>query len=1723
MRGSRLGQFVGLIALFALFSALLPPTASAAVQQVTSAADSGPGTLREALSTAVPNTTIIFDPVIFPPNNPTIIAVTSPLPSLLNANIIVDASNAGVILDGSQAPAGANGLILERSSCTVLGLTIRNFPGNGIFIAAGANSNTIGGNRKAGAGPNGQGNAIILNRGDGLKVQGNGTRIWGNTIGTDAAGVADLGNRANGVTLLLGASNTILGDPSGDLANIISGNDQNGVWIGGAGAAGNRVTGNIIGARGDGLGPLGNGQSGVTLLTGSQNNQIGGSGAGEGNLIGGNGDQGVNIAGAGTSGNRILGNWIGIGHDGTTAIPNGTNGVAIKDGTGNAIRGNRIYANGSLGIDLGIDGVTFNHLGAIAGPNNYQNYPVLTLATSDGSTTRVKGTLASSINTTFSIELFANPVCDPTAFGEGQTFLGAFQVTTDSGGEASFDQSFLATMAEGQGVSATATNLSSNDTSEFSYCRPVSTANINWLAATPLTLTPTGATIQQRIVDRFQEKWFKFPARPGAKIRVKLTGLPGSAVSLHRDPNPFYNNLTNPTSAAVLSAEAPDTAAFLPAGFLPAGFLPAGFLPAGFLPAGFLPAGFLPAGFLPAGFLPAGFLPADSLPAGFLPAGFLPAGFLPAGFLPTGSLPAGSQPAGSLPAGSVPADSLSTGSLAEAYSGAARRSLMGISLDPYATVQTIDRNTYDLLENLYVRVVGPYNPTTPFTLEVTAEGGVCSAIQAVPDALQPIAGAPIVPGTHKTLILTDSGRLPGAAGEITAARQHLLTLAARPDVDGILIDLGDRMPDQSPKYPRVAWANNQADGNLACPTAKNLVAAEITRVIDSYRTVNVGLDGTPTLQYIVLAGGAGVIPYFQVPDAAGLASEKDYVVPVKPSSASEAGLKAGLVQAQDGYGAQAEIVRGDQTLVVPGLAVGRLVETASNVSRIVDTYIAANGVVTPKTGLVTGYDFVGDAALAIKNELEAGTNSQICGPATAEGCVSANTLIQAPGQPPSAPSAWSASDLRARLFAGGHDIVVLSGHFSAGNLLAADYATSMNAAEITAAPVDFTNVLVLTLGCHGGYTIPTGDHLTGASPDPDWAKAFLRKNAAGYIAATGYAYGDTQLTEYGERLFVLLAQQLRTGSGPVAIGQALVAAKQQYLAQTAQMNGIDNKTLEEMTLYGLPMMKVDMPGQRIPPPAEPSIVGSAVPVATGPGAAFGLRIGQPTSGPAGGIITVTPALTSHTVPLQNLDSGSTLTTTYLSGRNGVIANALEPIYPKQTDNVSVDGAILRGVAFRGGTYTDQEGVIPLTSAPTTETSRPNSSFNSDVFYPSQIWLSNFFDAIDGGPIRLTTVPAQFRSASPGAINGTLRRFTDVKLRLYYLDGNWTAPASSPAVKAAAVAASPTILGASGVSDGSVVTFTVNVQGDTSPGIQAVWAVFTGQGGTHYYGTWQSIDLLQPNAGLDPTVWEGKLLLAPGADAQDLRFMVQAVNGAGLTTLATNLGAYYRVAPSSTPPPQKETALALLAPPTTGPYLRNASFSVLLTEAATSQPVADQPVILTLGGQAAQAITNASGHATITLQPDLAPGSYPVQATFRGSADYLSSSASGSFTVVKDSPTLSLSGGATVAGYALPTSVVAVVRDSAGRPLGEKSVVYIVSGSGQTFVRSVITDLWGRAPLGAVPLPAGAYTLNAYFSGTIPVPGSPLNLVDAHYNPATGTPGLTLGLAWRIYLPLVRKH
>ena len=118
-------------------------------------------------------------------------------------------------------------------------------------------------------------------------------------------------------------------------------------------------------------------------------------------------------------------------------------------------------------------GVTPNDPGdGDTGANNLQNFPLIASAVSGGGATTIHGTLNSTINTTFRLEFFSNTACDPSGHGEGETFLGFTDVTTDGGGNASFMVTFPTTVPAGQFITATATDPDGN-TSEFSECELV--------------------------------------------------------------------------------------------------------------------------------------------------------------------------------------------------------------------------------------------------------------------------------------------------------------------------------------------------------------------------------------------------------------------------------------------------------------------------------------------------------------------------------------------------------------------------------------------------------------------------------------------------------------------------------------------------------------------------------------------------------------------------------------------------------------------------------------------------------------------------------------------------------------------------------------------------------------------------------------------------------------------------------------------------------------------------------------------------------------------------------------------------------------------------------------------------------------------------------------------------------------------------------------------------
>ena len=240
--------------------------------------------------------------------------------------------------------------------------------------------------------------------------------------------------------------------------------------------------------------------------------------------------------------------------------------------------------------------------------------------------------------------------------------------------------------------------------------------------------------------------------------------------------------------------------------------------------------------------------------------------------------------------------------------------------------------------------------------------------------------------------------------------------------------------------------------------------------------------------------------------------------PVQSNSPSEASLRRDFVLSQDRYGSKTSISLPWNDFPVPGLAVGRLVETASEIAGLIDAYVA------DRLGRV--------AANLARDGLRLPRGRGECGQERARRRYRRRRRCADHAERHVAAGSGVVDRRRSSArscFGSRHDVIFLAGHFSANSALAADFATSVLTTDLAAAPTDFANSIVFSAGCHAGYNLVDGDAIPGVTLPLDWAQAFARKGAT-LIAGTGYQYGDTDFLEYSERLYNDFARQLRAGA-----------------------------------------------------------------------------------------------------------------------------------------------------------------------------------------------------------------------------------------------------------------------------------------------------------------------------------------------------------------------------------------------------------------------------------------------------------------------------------------------------------------------------------------------------------------------------------------------------------------
>ncbi|NLE99462.1 MAG: hypothetical protein GX601_00640, partial [Anaerolineales bacterium] len=248
--------------------------------------------------------------------------------------VIQDCEN-GVTISGSAATG--NVIAGNHIGTDVSGNAAVGNRRHGVYIRNGASLNMVGGDEPA------ERNVISGNQYYGVWIEwetsGYNT-VSGNYIGVNSGASLDLGNGYSGVHITDGSHNTIGGDTAGE-RNVISGNDHYGVYIRGASASLNVVSGNIIGGAYDQADDVPNSLDGVRIAEGAHDNTIGGDATDERNVIVGNTGDGVSILGSATYSNVVSGNLIGVNVGDWTTLGN-TNGVHIFSGAhDNTIGGNR--------------------------------------------------------------------------------------------------------------------------------------------------------------------------------------------------------------------------------------------------------------------------------------------------------------------------------------------------------------------------------------------------------------------------------------------------------------------------------------------------------------------------------------------------------------------------------------------------------------------------------------------------------------------------------------------------------------------------------------------------------------------------------------------------------------------------------------------------------------------------------------------------------------------------------------------------------------------------------------------------------------------------------------------------------------------------------------------------------------------------------------------------------------------------------------------------------------------------------------------------------------------------------------------------------------------------------------------------------------------------------------------------------------------------------------
>ena len=734
------------------------------------------------------------------------------------------------------------------------------------------------------------------------------------------------------------------------------------------------------------------------------------------------------------------------------------------------------------------------------------------------------------------------------------------------------------------------------------------------------------------------------------------------------------------------------------------------------------------------------------------------------------------------------------------------------------------------------------------------------------------------------------------------------TTAATGVISSLDNGLGASFPSSVLQVDALSAVQGAYDAWNACPADAGAANAVVTAVGGAIRDFRVA---HPTVDYVVLVGGDDVVPFARLDDRTTLSNEEAYARTFASDTSLGGSLTTAKMLSDDPYGTTLPVPFFDRQLYVPEVAVGRLVETPTQIQAQLAAF--GSGEIAAPTALTTGYDFLTDGAQSVRDALQgfASVDDQLISETWTAGQLQGK-LQPASSAPPS--------------------VVSINAHADHSRFQAAD--GSLLDAGTLAGALTFDGRIVFSMGCHAGLNVPDAFLPPSARLD-DWAQTFVEGGAAVFVANTGFGYGDTDVVAYSEDLSRRFAENLAQG---LSAGEALTRAKQEFKGDLALVGVYDEKAMAELTLYGLPQYAVA--GLQ---PQSLAAAGMRT-LATGLS-----EVGATTLSVATLAALTTDPVTGLAVESFSVDDSAALESrrvdrprgSFYRGRDGVVVTHLRPLEPKAVQ--PIDAANAHGALITGLRSVDVGSFDPLFARPTVDSSasEPEIPFDEAAF-PARLQSVTTIETFSGRRQKLVLAQGQFFSANPtdGSQDGFQRLFTRI-------DGHVFTSASGDY-------APPLFRTVDAVKTGGTVTFTTDVDAGAGDTVKRVLVLYLDGSG----GDWTPLDLV---------LADGRWTASAAVSSPAVQYFVQAVDESGNVSVSTNKGFYY--AGAAAPAPTGDVLPTLDGPQASGSdtYVGPVQVGATAPEGVVAQVsvdggafTADLPVTVTGDGTHAVVVEGSDG-------------------------------------------------------------------------------------------------------------------------------------------------------------------